>query len=75
MYPDFLVWMQTKRNIARLLVIETKGDHAPQEGRSWLWLGLGVLASQPRPDDDEEAGPEIVTGHYTVMTNRPPASF
>ncbi len=26
-YPDFLVWMETKRGIARLLSVETKGDH------------------------------------------------
>ena len=26
-YPDFLVWMETKRGVARLLSVETKGDH------------------------------------------------
>jgi type III restriction enzyme len=26
-YPDFLVWMETKKGVSRLLTVETKGDH------------------------------------------------
>jgi hypothetical protein len=26
-YPDFLVWQETKRGTTRLLTVETKGDH------------------------------------------------
>lgn len=43
-YPDFLVWMETKRGIARLLSVETKGDHlAGSSDTKWKERLFSVL--------------------------------
>lgn len=45
-YPDFLVWMETKRGVARLLSVETKGDHlAGSSDTKWKERLFAILQS------------------------------
>jgi type III restriction enzyme len=63
-YPDFLVWLESKRGTARLLTIETKGDHlAGSSGTEWKKRLFQVL------EHAYETGKEA--GEVALLARRP----
>lgn len=63
-YPDFLVWMETKRGVARLLSVETKGDHlAGSSDTRWKERLFGILQSA------YETGKEV--GEIELLAKKP----